>query len=350
MARHSKQGATIVDIAKKLGLSPMTVSRALTGNPEVSDKTRQKVLRCASALGYQPNRWARSLVTRRSSIIGVVIPDISHSFFAEITCGIEEVIEKAGYDILLCHSRGDAEKERAELRMLVGSRVDGLIVASVQPEKSPEPFANLRETEMPFVLVDRFFPSVEFSSVRVDDRSVGRLATESLLELGHKRIAHIEGPGLSPGSLRRRGYLDALKASGIVSNKDWIVSGDFGIDSGREAMQRLLAVEPRPTAVFAANDPMAIGAVYACREAGLQVPADISIVGAGNIEGPHHPTPFLTTVDWPREELGRVAAAILLETIKHPEHRDPSMRVFEPRLLIRQSTGRPAYTTSRATG
>ena len=350
MARHNKQGATIVDIAKKLGLSPMTVSRALTGNPEVSDKTRQKVLRCASALGYQPNRWARSLVTRRSSIIGVVIPDIAHSFFAEITCGIEEVIERAGYDILLCHSRGDEEKERSELAMLVGSRVDGLIVASVQPEKSPEPFAKLRETQMPFVLVDRFFPNSEFSSVRVDDRAVGRLATECLLELGHQRIAHIEGPGLSPASLRRRGYLDALKAHSIAANKDWIVSGDFGIDAGRVAMQRLLSIEPRPTAVFAANDPMAIGAVYACREAGLKIPSDISIVGAGNIEGPHHPTPFLTTVDWPREELGRVAAAMLLEAIKNPEHRESQDRVFEPKLLIRQSTGRPAYVTSRASG
>src|SRR5690349_18564624 len=115
MARPSKNGATIIDIARKLGLSAMTVSRALTGNPEVSDKTRKKVIRCAESLGYQPNRWARSLVTRRSSLVGVVIPDISHAFFAEITCGIEEVVEKAGYDILLCHSRGDPEKERAEI-------------------------------------------------------------------------------------------------------------------------------------------------------------------------------------------------------------------------------------------
>src|SRR5438552_13873643 len=118
MARHSKQGATIVDIAKKLGLSPMTVSRALTGNPEVSDKTRQKVLRCAKALGYQPNRWARSLVTKRSSIIGIVIPDIAHSFFAEITFGIEEVCDKTGYNLLLCHSRSDIERERSEVGML----------------------------------------------------------------------------------------------------------------------------------------------------------------------------------------------------------------------------------------
>jgi LacI family transcriptional regulator len=336
-----KQGVTIVDIAKKLGLSPMTVSRALTGNREVSDATRKKVLKCAAGLGYQPNRWARSLVTRRSAIIGVVIPDISHSFFAEITCGVEEVVEKAGYDILLCHSRGSVEKEKAQLATLVGSRVDGLIIASVQGERSPELFAKLKAAETPFVLVDRFFPKANFPSVRVDDRMVGQLATECLIELGHSRIAHIAGSAVSPASLRRRGYADALKSHGLAANPHWIVRGDFGIESGRVAMKRLLETAPLPTAVFAANDPMAIGAVYACREAGLRVPQDISVVGAGNIEGPHHPNPFLTTVDWPREELGRTAATLLLEMIGNRDGRDPAVKVFEPRLLIRQSTASP---------
>src|SRR5712692_8535768 len=192
MTKRTKKGATIIDIARKLGLSAMTISRALTGSAEVSDKTRKKVLRCAAALGYQPNRWARSLVTQKSSIVGVVIPDISHSFFAEITCGVEEVVEKDGYDILLCHSRGDPAKERAEINTLTGSRVAGLIVASVQPEKSPGPFAGLKEREIPFVLVDRFFPKFDFPSVRVDDQAVGRLATECLIQLGHRRIAHIQ--------------------------------------------------------------------------------------------------------------------------------------------------------------
>src|ERR1051326_3317770 len=168
MPRLAKTGTTIVDIAKKLKLSPMTVSRALTGNREVSDRTRQKVLRTATALGYQPNRWARSLVTRRSSMIGVVIPDIAHSFFAEITCGVEEVVEKSGYDILPCHSRGDAARERAEINMLVGSRVDGLIVASGQPERSPAMFAALKEMRMPFVLVAGSSPNAGFSPVGGD--------------------------------------------------------------------------------------------------------------------------------------------------------------------------------------
>jgi LacI family transcriptional regulator len=340
-----KQGATIVDIAKKLGLSPMTVSRALTGNREVSDATRKRVLKCAAAVGYQPNRWARSLVTRRSSLIGVVIPDISHSFFAEITCGVEEVVEKEGYDILLCHSRGSIEKEKDELATLVGSRVDGLIIASVQPERSPELFTKLKDAETPFVLVDRFFPKANFPSVRVDDCMVGRLATECLIELGHSSIAHIAGSSVSPASLRRRGFVGALKAHGLAASPHWTARGDFGIESGRAAMKRLLQTTPRPTAVFAANDPMAIGAVYACREAGLRVPQDISIIGAGNIEGPHHPTPFLTTIDWPREELGRVAAELLLAMIKNRDRQEVDVKVFDPRLLIRQSTAAPPRRT-----
>lgn len=342
MPRGRKTGTTIVDIAKKLKLSPMTISRALTGNREVSDRTRQKVLRTAAALGYQPNRWARSLVTRRSSIIGVVIPDIAHAFFAEITCGIEEVVEKSGYDILLCHTRGDPQRECAEVSMLVGSRVDGLIIASVQPEKSPESFEALKKTRVPFVLVDRFFPKADFCSVRVDDKQVGALATRCLIDLGHRRIAHIQGLDVSPGSLRRRGYLAALRAAGIEPRREWLATGNFELESGREAMRKLLASDPRPTAVFAANDPMAVGALYACREAGLEVPRDISIVGAGNIEGPHHPNPFLTTIDWPREEQGRVAAEILLEAMRASGERPAvASRVFEPKLMVRQSTAAP---------
>src|SRR5262245_23529394 len=225
--KNSKKDATIVDIARKLGVSAMTVSRALTGSTEVSERTRQRVVQCSRKLGYKPNRWARSLVTRKSSIVGVVIPDLSHSFFAEVTLGIEEVVHQAGYNILLCHSRMDPEKEKAEIDMLVGSRVEGLIVASEQPENRPPVFLELKESGVPFVLVDRFFPGCDFPAVLVDDVAVGRLATEHLIELGHRRIAHIQGPKLSTGTLRYRGYLAALKAHRIAVHKQWIMHGGF---------------------------------------------------------------------------------------------------------------------------
>ncbi len=328
----------------------MTVSRALNNKPEIKERTKERVLRCAADVGYQPNRWARSLVTRRSSIIGVVIPDIAHSFFAEITFGIEDAIDPAGYDILLCHSRASAEKEAAEINMLVGSRVDGLIVASELPENAPGFFMTLKKQGIRFVLIDRYFPGAYFNSVRTDDRAVGRIATRHLIALGHRRIAHIQGPPVSTALIRYRGYLDALTTARIAVNEQWIVPGDFYIDSGRAAMKKLLKLAAPPTGIFAANDPMAIGAIYACREAGLRVPEDISIMGAGNIEGQHHPNPFVTTLDWPREELGRTAATLLLAAIDTPTRQLPTERVFEPRLLVRQSTGPPSLAASRGRG
>jgi LacI family transcriptional regulator len=225
--------------------------------------------------------------------------------------------------------------------MLMGSRVDGLIVASEQPQDDPKTFVELQERGVPFVLIDRFFRHLDCPYVGVDDRAVGKLATEHLIKLGHTCIAHILGPAVSTGLLRYEGYLKAMKANGIAVNPDWVVQGSFDNDSGRQAMTRLLAAKHRPTAIFAANDPSAIGVIEACREAGLSVPADISIVGAGNIEGAIHPSPFLTTADWPRLELGRVAAKMLLGMISPGQGRLPQRKIFKPRILVRQSSGPP---------
>lgn len=347
MATSRKNGTTIVDIARKLKVSAMTVSRALTGSSEVSEQTRQRVLQCAEQLGYRPNRWARSLVTQRSSILGVVVPDIAHSYFAEITRGIEEVADKAGYKLLLCHSSLDPRKELVEIDTLVGARVEGLLVASEQPQSSPDIFLKLREQRVPFVLIDRFFPGHDLPSVRVDDVAVGRLATDYLVQLGHRRIAHIQGPRLSPASLRHRGYLESLRGHGITINKEWVVHGTFDIESGRQAALNLFRAAAPPTAVFAGNDPMAIGAIYACRELGLAVPGEVSIVGAGNIEGAHHPNPFLTTIDWPRAELGRTAVTLLLAALANREHPQSRVEIFTPQLLCRQSTAPAAHREGR---
>jgi DNA-binding LacI/PurR family transcriptional regulator len=173
--------------------------------------------------------------------------------------------------------------------------------------------------------------------VRVDDVAVGRLAARHLLALGRRRMAHISGPALSPAVLRKRGFTAELRSSGIEIGPELMPRGDFEIEGGRAAMKKLLMISRRPDAVFAANDPMAIGAVYACREAGLEVPGDVSIIGAGNIEGPHHPNPFLTTIDWARVELGRRAAELLISAIRG-ERPEAAEIVLNPELLVRQST------------
>jgi Transcriptional regulators len=163
----------------------------------------------------------------------------------------------------------EPEREKAEIGTLIESKVDGLIIASEQPEGSPASFTELRKRKIPFVLIDRFFPNCPFPSVRVNDEEVGRVGTQCLIDLGHTRIGFIHGQKLSPGSLRYAGYRKALRAARIPFLKELVANGNFDIPSGREAMKKLLELENRPTAVFAANDPMGIGAVYACRDAGL---------------------------------------------------------------------------------
>jgi LacI family transcriptional regulator len=293
---RSKTSPTIVDIAQRLGISPMTVSRALNGKADVREEVRKKVVQCADALGYQPNRWARSLVTQRSFMIGVVVPEITHSFFAEIIGGVEDVLDKAGYDILLCHSRNDPARERSEIQALIGGHIDALIVAPVQPSRSPGIFQDLQKRR---------------------------------------------GSEVSVGLLRRRGFTKALRTHGLDTSSHWTLRAGLTIEGGHSTMEKLLRLEPHPTAVFAANDPQAIGAIYACREAGLQVPKDISIVGAGNIEGDYHLNPFLTTIDWPRQQLGQIAAAFVLNALKSDDLIHPELHVFKPKLLVRHSTASP---------
>jgi LacI family transcriptional regulator len=329
---------TIQDIAQELGLSAMTVSRALNHHPDVKTETRQKILALAAERRYRPNRWARSLVTRKSEIIGVVIPDISHSFFSEITRGIQDVIEQRGYNLMLCHSHGDAHRELQEIDMLVGSRAEGLIVASEQPSDAPEPFVELEQQGVPFVLIDRYFSGYDCAHVVVDDVLVAELATEHLIALGHRRIAHILGPNVTSSLLRADGFRATMEKHQLAVKPEWIVSSDFQKQGGYKAMQALLESSERPTAVFASNDPGAIGAIAACRDAGLDVPGDISIVGAGCIEGSYHPNPFVTTVDWPRTELGHQAAEMLLRLVGG-ERFEQRHVVLKPELRIRQSAG-----------
>lgn len=337
MKSRRRPAATISDIGRELGLSAMTVSRALNGSPQVSEETRRKVLGHAERVNYRPNRWARSLVTQRSHIIGMVVPDISHSFFSEITRSVQETLERRGYDLMLCHTHADVRREDAAINMLLGSRVDGLIVASERPEHEPGIFRELQVDGTPFILLDRCFANLRCACVRTDDRAVGRLATEHLIELRHTRIAHIRGPGVSVGRLRFEGYIESMERHGLATPGEYVVDSSFGSTGGQEAMRQLLALPEPPTAVFATNDPAAIGAIHACREAGLDVPRDISVVGAGRIEGALHPNPFLTTVDWSRQALGEKAAEYLLAAIEG-HVADSVESIEQPTLVVRSST------------
>lgn len=344
MTRHPnprRRMVTIQDIAADLGLSAMTVSRALNDHPDVKAETRRRVEERARELNYRPNRWARSLVTQRSHVIGVVIPDITHTFFADIMGGVQEMIEAEGYTLMLCHSGGSVARERREIDMLMGSRADGLIVASTFDADEPELFADLHRQGVPFVLVDRFFDALDCARVHADDRLVGELAARHVLELGHRRVAFLKGPPVSPSIQRLEGFREALAAAGVEPPPEYLRQAGFGFDEGYREMRELLRLSARPTAVCAVNDPAALGALRACQEAGLDVPSDISITGAGAIEPSYLPFPFLTTTIWPRDEVGRQAAGLLLDLIagRTPERQDI---VVKPHLVERLSTAPPS--------
>ena len=334
------RGATIWDIARELGVSAMTVSRALNSHPAVRDETRRRILEKAAELNYRPNRWARTLVTNRTNIIGLVVPDISHTFYGEITRGIQEVIEEQGYNLLLCNTGRDPQTEIREVDALLGSRVEGLIVASEQPEESVEYFARIVRQGIPLVSIDRFFPKLKCSRFTTDDHEAGRLATEHLIRLGHRKIAHVRGLRTSAARLRLEGYLEALRSRGIRQDPSWVISGDFRVDESCQAAKFLMGLRNRPTAIVTGNDTSAFGVIRGCREVGLSVPEDVSVAGMGNIEGDLHPNPYLTTVHWDRLTMGREAARVLLGLISGERANRTLKRVFPPTLVVRHSTAR----------
>jgi LacI family transcriptional regulator len=326
-------------IAGELGVSITTVSKVLNNHADIGEATRTRVLAKVEELGYQPNAVARSLSLRRTHTLGIVIPDLMHSFFVEIIAGIEPVASVRGYGLLLCSSGEDPRKERAELEMLRGRQVDGVVLASAHGVGNAELLQRLVKRGTTLVMIDRDdHTSVKCHRVLTDDKRVGELATEHLIAAGRRAIAHIAGPPIVHAKRRERGWREALEQHRIKPLDDWLAPGGFMESDGYRAMKRLLTIKPRIDAVFAANDPSAIGAMKAIWEAGLRVPDDVAVVGVGDIALGDLLRVPLTTVGWSRQEQGRHAAELLLNGLDRDE--DPPQRiVIPPRLIVRESSG-----------
>ena len=264
-----------------------------------------------------------------------------HSFFVEVVAGIEPVASARGFGLLLCSSGEDPRKERSELELLRGRQVDGVVIASAHASGNTDMLKQLTRHGTGLVMIDRDdHPSVKCHRVVTDDEQVGVLATSHLIDAGRRAIAHVAGPAIVHARRRERGWRAALAARGIRPSEAWLVAGGFMEGDGYRAMKRLLAVKPRVDAVFAANDPAAIGAMKAIWEAGLRVPDDIAIVGAGDIALGDLLRVPLTTVAWSRQEQGRHAAELLLNGLDRQS--DPPQRiVIPPRLIVRESSGAP---------
>jgi LacI family transcriptional regulator len=328
-------------IAGELGVSVMTVSKVLNNHGDISEATRDRVLAKIEELGYQRNAVARSLTLRRSHTIGIVIPDLMHSFFVEIIAGIEPVASARGYGLLLCSSCEDPTKERAELEMLRSRQVDGIVLASTDGSANEDLLRQLTGIGTAIVMIDRDDnPKVECHRVLTDDERVGTLATLHLLDGGHKAVAHIRGANIAHARRREKGWRDALTSRGIEVRPEWCVDAGFMESDGYRAMKKLLGVRPRVDGVFAANDPAAIGAMKAIWEAGLRVPDDIAVVGVGDIAHGDLLKVPLTTVSWSRKEQGFNAAELLLNGLDRGDHKDAPRRVvIPPHLVVRESSG-----------
>jgi LacI family transcriptional regulator len=324
---------TLEDIARALNVSKMTVSRAINNHPEISSETRARILATAQKMNYRPNQFARALMTKQSYLIGIVVPDLMHSYFAEICRGVETHARSAGYQNLICSTDEEPRKEMDEIEALV-SRTDGLIVASSLSANETRFYKRLISEGAKIVLIDRLLDGLRCSAVTTDDVQVGILATQHLITLGHRRIGHMRGPDVSTALKRLQGYKEAMSKAKL---KPVVRDCGFTETEGYTAMRKWIAAGDLPTAIFAANDPAAIGAMAAANEAGLKVPADIAFVGAGSIHYGDMLRVPLTTVSWSKAEMGQAAARLLLELLDGKKRN--RIITVPPELLIRQSSG-----------
>ncbi|MBI5955724.1 MAG: LacI family DNA-binding transcriptional regulator [Chloroflexi bacterium] len=325
---------TIVDVARKAGVSTATVSRVLHKSPKVDATTRARVRETLEELGYSPNIPARSLVTKRTRTVGLVITTIADPFFADIVRGVEDVAIENDYGVILCDSNADPEREMATIRLFQEKRVDGIIVAS---SRVGDLYLGLLEkTKVPVVLVNNEKTGAYVYSVGTDDVAGGEMATEYLIQLGHRRIGYIAGLADAKSTYDRlTGYRQALRKHGLPFDSSLLAPGNARPDGGLSGMNQLLTDCPSLTAVFCYNDLTAIGALKALRIAGKGVPDLVSVMGYDDLLFAAYSEPPLTTIEQRKYDLGAIAMRMLLDLQSGVE--SVSNNVLEPRLVIRES-------------
>ncbi|HTS61269.1 MAG TPA: LacI family DNA-binding transcriptional regulator [Candidatus Acidoferrales bacterium] len=337
MAQSPNTPVRLKDIARDLNVSVMTVSKVVRGCADVGAETRSRVLARIKELNYQPNWVARSLAARRTFIIGLIVPDLMHSFFAEIAKGVSATIRPLGYDVVICNSEEDGEFEASEVERLLARQVDGLLIASALPPDRTDVFERIEARGVPYVLIDRRFSDAKAPYVGADDEAIGRMATQHLIDRGCRRIAHIAGRAVAPGTGRLEGYREALAAADLQV-PDGYVEHATDDASGYEAGRRLLALHPRPDAIFGYNDPTAAGALKAILEAGIRVPEEIKVIGVGNVHYSDLLRVPLSTIDQSSTSIGQQAADILIKAIGTKRKRPAKTVLIEPVLIAREST------------
>ncbi|NMB61608.1 MAG: LacI family transcriptional regulator [Chloroflexi bacterium] len=312
--------ANINDVAERANVSITTVSHVINQTRYVSDDLTERVRKAMEELDYHPNSLARGLRSGKTKTIGLVIPDISNQFFAEISRKIEDKGYENGYSVILCNTDDDPYKEKNYIDVLLAKKVEGIIFISAGVESNY--LEKTIEFNIPIVVVDRDIKENDYDIVLVDNSVGGFDATRYLIELGHRRIACIAGPSpITPSAQRVAGYKQALQEAGIQIDTNLIIPGDFHYESGDRAMRALLALPQPPTAVFACNDMMALGAFQAVNNQGMKIPEDISVIGFDNIPFSQTVYPMLTTMAQPIHEMADLVVDLLVDKIKFHRQR-----------------------------
>ena len=334
--------ATMKSIARDLGLSVVTVSKVLHNHTDISAATRKRVLRRMKEVNYQPNLAARALSTGKTSLVGLIVPDLVHPFFAQVAKGISAQLNAHGYSLLLASSEEQPQLERAQIDQMIARRVDAVILAST--ESGLYSLQKLQKSGVPFVLLDRKIPAFDANFVGIDDVLAGTMATEHLIAIGCKVIAHLGGSDVSTARERKEGYLATLAKHGLSLPRDYVVERGHGDDdgaaTGHTGMQKLLKLHRRPDGVFCCNDPIATGAMRAILGAGLQIPKDIAIIGCGNVHYVDLLRVPLSSIDQDSTGLGEGAAKLALAIVKRKDGTAPKSVLLSPRLVVRNSTQR----------
>ncbi|MBO8127131.1 MAG: LacI family DNA-binding transcriptional regulator [Firmicutes bacterium] len=338
---------TIKSVAKLAGVSVSTVSRVLNSSGYVSAKTRKLVMDAVAKLDFRPNHVARSLVHRESKTLGLIVPDIANPYFPALARSVEDAASAAGYVVILCNSGNMEESETRYLSWLRQRMVDGVLLASTN-QVTPERLGQ----DWPVVLLDRDLEGLNVDSVRVNNFLGAQEAVLHLVALGHRKIAHLAGPeNVTTAKERVAGFRAALALAGINPDDQQVIHGPFSYEFGQAGMAQLLSAGEVPTAVFCANDMIALGALKTCRERGVNVPLEVSICGFDDIFLAEHTDPPLTTVRQPIYEMGQAAVQMLLSRIKERSQKTPSGKpapyrgetiLLEPQLVIRSTCSRPA--------
>ena len=338
--------ASIIDLAAALGLSPSTVSRALSGHKDVSEATKQRVRQLADELHYQPNQLAAALRRGRSKTLGVLVPHIQGHFFPEVVHGITVAASKAGYQVLICQSNEDVQQERQQLDLFMNAQVDGILVSLAKTTQDFSHFEQVRAQQVPLVFFDRAVEGFEGEHVRavvLDDYQGAYQVVAHLVEQGCRRIAHLSGPlHLGIYKNRHQGYLDALRDHGLPVAPELTVLCEMNQRGGTRAARQLLRLPTLPDAIFSSNDLAVVGALQAIKKRGLRVPQDIALVGFSNEAFTELTEPQLSSVDQCCGQMGQAAVRLLLQMFQRAPGRAAAGRsiVLKPKLLVRESSRR----------